>query len=93
MPEIRFVNVLQSGEEWAVNPIPVYPVGRVSVGVAIPAADTVKAPADGQAKRSIPVEVGGGFPISTSVPLQREEAMAVGVITTLGMVNTRLRTA
>lgn len=93
MPESRFVNVLQSGEEWAVNPIPVYPVDRVNVGVAIPAVDMVKAPADGQAKRSIPVEVVGGLPISTNAPLQAEEAMAVGVITTLGMVNTRLRTA
>ena len=87
------MNVLQSGAEWAANPIPVYPVGKENVGVPIPAADMVKAPADGQAKRSIPVEVAGGFPTSMSVPLQADEAMAVGVIVTLGMVNTRLRIA
>jgi len=65
----------------------------VNVGVPIPAVDMVKAPAEGQANRSVPVVVKGGLPTSISVPLQAEEAMAVGVITTLGIVNTRLRTA
>jgi len=93
VPETMFVNVPQSGDEWSVNPTFVYPVGRVNVGVPIPAVDMVKAPAEGQANLSVPVVVEGGLPTSTSVPLQAEEATAVGVITTLGIVSTRLRTA
>src|SRR5438094_5742992 len=88
-----FVNVPQSVDEWSVNPTFVYPVGRVKVGVPIPAVDMVKAPAEGQANRSVPIVVEGGLPTSTNAPLQAEEATAVGVITTLGIVNTRLRTA